>query len=70
MVSDRETFQCGLRDIFMPLLGENLVFMEGDRAESVRASLHALFSSETATNYQVTTVTRDGTVIVDESVSE
>ena len=37
----------------MPLLGENLAFMEGEKAESIRNSLHALFSSEMATNYQV-----------------
>ena len=42
----------------MPLLGENLVFMEGEKAESIRASLHKLFSSETATNYQVAMDTR------------
>ncbi|KAF0294237.1 putative cytochrome P450 120 [Amphibalanus amphitrite] len=55
LLRDRETFQCGLRDMFMPLLGENLVFMEGGRADSIRASLHSLFSSETATNYQAIT---------------
>ncbi|XP_037091364.1 uncharacterized protein LOC119111661 [Pollicipes pollicipes] len=52
LLADPDTFQCGLRDLFLPLFGENLVFMDGQEAESTRARLHGLFNAETASNYK------------------